>query len=150
MNQNKTIKLDDAPLNKFHVKIAGLTFGAHFTDGYILGIIGIALTLLKPEMELSPLWVGLVGSSALIGLFLGSLILGWISDFIGRQKIFVFSFILITLASFFQFFADNAMELVLLSFLIGIELGGDYILGIQCLLSFLQENIVEFYLDLLV
>src|SRR6478735_1183910 len=136
MNQNKTIKLDDAPLNKFHVKIAGLTFGAHFTDGYILGIIGIALTLLKPEMELSPLWVGLVGSSALIGLFLGSLILGWISDFIGRQKIFVFSFILITLASFFQFFADNAMELVLLRILIGIGLGGDYSVGHTMLAEF--------------
>ncbi|MFF2597100.1 MFS transporter [Priestia megaterium] len=136
MNQNKTVKLDDAPLNKFHVKIAGLTFGAHFTDGYILGIIGIALTLLKPEMELSPLWVGLVGSSALIGLFLGSLILGWISDFIGRQKIFVFSFILITLASFFQFFADNAMELVLLRILIGIGLGGDYSVGHTMLAEF--------------
>ncbi|MEE3897111.1 MFS transporter [Priestia megaterium] len=136
MNQNKTVKLDDAPLNKFHVKIAGLTFGAHFTDGYILGIIGIALTLLKPEMGLSPLWVGLVGSSALIGLFLGSLILGWISDFIGRQKIFVFSFILITLASFFQFFADNAMELVLLRILIGIGLGGDYSVGHTMLAEF--------------
>ncbi|MBE5102272.1 MFS transporter [Priestia aryabhattai] len=136
MNQNKTVKLDDAPLNKFHVKIAGLTFGAHFTDGYILGIIGIALTFLKPEMELSPLWVGLVGSSALIGLFLGSLILGWISDFIGRQKIFVFSFILITLASFFQFFADNAMTLVLLRILIGIGLGGDYSVGHTMLAEF--------------
>ncbi|MEG0258773.1 MAG: MFS transporter [Lysinibacillus sp.] len=131
-----TIKLDDAPLNKFHIKIAGLTFGAHFTDGYILGIIGFALLLLTPQMELSAFWIGLIGSSALIGLFLGSLVLGWISDYVGRQKIFVFSFIIITLASILQFFADSPMELVLLRILIGIGLGGDYSVGHTMLAEF--------------
>lgn len=123
------VLLDDAPLSKFHIKIAGLTFGAHFTDGYILGIIGFALTILTPQMGLNALWTGLIGSSALIGLFIGSLVLGWISDHIGRQKIFVFSFILITVASFLQFFADSAIELVLLRILLGIGLGGDYSVG---------------------
>ena len=131
-----TIKLDDAPLNKFHIKIAGLTFGAHFTDGYILGIIGFALLLLTPQMELSAFWVGLIGSSALLGLFLGSLVLGWISDYVGRQKIFVFSFTIITVGSVLQFFADSPMELVLLRILIGIGLGGDYSVGHTMLAEF--------------
>ncbi|MFJ7684287.1 MFS transporter [Peribacillus butanolivorans] len=132
----KTIKLDDAPLNKFHIKIAGLTFGAHFTDGYILGIVGFALSMLTPQMNLSPFWVGLIGSSALIGLFLGSLILGWVSDYIGRQKIFVLSFILITVASILQFFADSPLELALYRILIGIGLGGDYAVGHTMLAEF--------------
>ncbi|WP_342559230.1 MFS transporter [Metasolibacillus sp. FSL K6-0083] len=129
INNTKQIKLDDVPLNKFHIKIAGLTFGAHFTDGYILGIVGFALTLLAPQMELSSFWIGLIGSSALFGLFLGSLILGWISDHIGRQKIFVLSFILITVASVLQFFAETPTELVIYRILIGIGLGGDYSVG---------------------
>lgn len=29
---SKPMLLDDIPLNRFHVKIAGLTFGAHFTE----------------------------------------------------------------------------------------------------------------------
>lgn len=131
-----TIKLDDAPLNKFHIKMAGLTFGAHFTDGYILGIIGFALTLMTPQMGLTPLWVGLIGSSALIGLFLGSLVLGWVSDYVGRQKIFVFSFIIITVASILQFFAESPTELVLYRILIGIGLGGDYSVGHTMLAEF--------------
>ncbi|MCK1993259.1 MFS transporter [Peribacillus muralis] len=131
-----TIKLDDAPLNRFHIKIAGLTFGAHFTDGYILGIIAFALALLTPQMELTPFWIGLIGSSALIGLFLGSLVLGWISDYIGRQKIFVFSFIVITAASILQFFADSPTELVLYRILLGIGLGGDYSVGHTMLAEF--------------
>ncbi len=88
---SEKIRMDDVPLNRFHIRIAGLTFGAHFIDGYILGLIGFALIQLKPIMALTPLWEGLLGSAALIGLFLGSLILGWISDYIGRQKIFSFS-----------------------------------------------------------
>ncbi|MFJ7363963.1 MFS transporter [Peribacillus frigoritolerans] len=130
------IKLDDAPLNKFHIKIAGLTFGAHFTDGYILGIIAFALSLLTPQMNLTPFWIGLIGSSALIGLFLGSLVLGWISDYVGRQKIFVFSFVVITTASILQFFADSPMELVFYRILLGIGLGGDYSVGHTMLAEF--------------
>lgn len=126
---NNTVKLDDVPLNKFHIKIAGLTFGAHFTDGYILGIVGFALMLITPQMDLSPFWIGLIGSSALFGLFIGSLVLGWLSDIIGRQKIFVLSFILITAASILQFFADSPIELVIFRILIGIGLGGDYSVG---------------------
>ncbi|MGO4119007.1 MFS transporter, partial [Rhizobium ruizarguesonis] len=79
---------------------------------------------------------GLIGSSALIGLFLGSLILGYISDFIGRQKIFVLSFILITLASFLQFFAETPAQLFLLRILIGIGMGGDYSVGHTMLAEF--------------
>ena len=55
------------------------------------GVIGFALVMITPQMGLTPLQEGLVGSSALFGLFLGSLVLGWISDHIGRQKIFNFS-----------------------------------------------------------
>ncbi|MDE3738672.1 MFS transporter [Pseudomonas resinovorans] len=133
---HNTLKLDDVPLGKFHIKIAGLTFGAHFTDGYILGLIGIAFTLIGPQMQLDPFWQGLIGSSALIGLFLGSLFFGWISDYVGRQKIFVVSFLLITLASVLQFYAETAMQLFLLRVLIGIGLGGDYSVGHTLLAEF--------------
>ena len=130
------IKIDDLPIGRFHIKIAALTFGAHFTDGYILGLIGIAFTLLSPQMHLDPFWQGLIGSSALIGLFLGSLFFGRISDIVGRQKIFLISFILITLASVMQFYAQTAMQLFLCRVLIGIGLGGDFSVGHAMLAEF--------------
>lgn len=78
----------------------------------------------------------MIGGSALLGLFLGSLVLGWISDHIGRQKIFTFSFLLITLASFLQFFATTPEHLIGLRILIGIGLGGDYSVGHTLLAEF--------------
>lgn len=132
----QTTLMDDVPLNRFHLKITGLTFGAHLTDGYILGSVGFALTQMTPQMSLTPFWQGMIGSSALIGLFLGSLILGWIADSVGRQKIFCFSFILITLASGMQFFAQSAEQLFLLRVLIGFGLGGDFSVGHTILAEF--------------
>ena len=82
------VRMDDLPLNRFHCRIAALTFGAHLTDGYVLGVIGYAIIQLTPAMQLTPFMAGMIGGSALLGLFLGSLVLGWISDHIGRQKIF--------------------------------------------------------------
>ncbi|MBU8879805.1 MFS transporter [Bacillus sp. FJAT-29790] len=134
------ITLDDAPLNKFHFKMTALTFGGHFTDGYVLGMIGIALTLLTPQMDLNPLWIGLIGSSALIGVFLGSLILGRIADIVGRQKIFALNFVIIVLASILQYFADSAVELFILRVLIGFGLGGDYSVGHTMLAEILPRK----------
>ncbi|MFJ5158027.1 MFS transporter [Pantoea sp. NPDC088449] len=132
----QTTLMDDVPLNRFHLKITGLTFGAHLTDGYILGSVGFALTQMTPQMALTPFWQGMIGSSALLGLFLGSLILGWIADTAGRQKIFCFSFILITLASGMQFFVESAEQLFLLRMLIGFGLGGDFAVGHTILAEF--------------
>ncbi|RDK89449.1 MFS transporter [Enterobacillus tribolii] len=136
MTQQHTIRMDDIPLNRFHLKIAGLTFGAHLTDGYALGVIGFALAQISPQMGLTPFWEGLIGSSALIGLFLGSLVLGWVSDYIGRQKIFTLSFVIITLASFLQFFVTSPEQLFWLRVLVGIGLGGDYSVGHTMLAEF--------------
>ncbi|MFP3514727.1 MFS transporter [Pseudomonas sp. SIMBA_077] len=134
------VKIDDLPIGRFHIKIAGLTFGAHFTDGYILGLIGIAFTLISPQMHLDAFWQGLIGASALIGLFLGSLFFGWISDKVGRQKIFLVSFVLITVASVMQFYAETAMGLFLCRVLIGIGLGGDFSVGHAMLAEFAPKK----------
>jgi MFS transporter, putative metabolite transport protein len=132
----RRVSLDDVPLNRFHVKIAGLTFGAHFTEGYALGTIGYAIGSLNKQIPLDALWTGLLGSSALIGIFLGSLLFGWLSDKLGRQKIFLLSFLIITAAAFAQFWATTPAVLCALRVLIGVGMGGDFAVGHSILAEF--------------
>ncbi len=95
------VRMDDLPLNRFTVELLR-SLSAHLTDGYVLGVIGYAIIQLTPAMQLTPFMAGMIGGSALLGLFLGSWF--WGSPTIsGGKKIFTFSFMLITLASFLQF-----------------------------------------------
>lgn len=130
------IGLDDVPLNRFHIKMAGLTFGAHLTEGFTLGTIGYALAGLNRQMPLDAFWMGLLGSSALLGIFFGSLVFGWLSDRVGRQKIFLTSFVIITLAAFAQLFVSSPLELLILRLLIGFGMGGDFAVGHAILAEF--------------
>lgn len=130
------VAFDDIPVNGFHIKIAGLTFGAHFTEGYALGTIGYALASLNKQMPLDTFWTGMVGSAALIGVFLGSLIFGRLSDRMGRQRIFMLSFVIITIAAFAQFYVNSPAMLCALRVLIGIGMGGDFAVGHAFLAEF--------------
>ena len=108
------VRMDDLPLNRFHCRIAALTFGAHLTDGYVLGVIGYAIIQLTPAMQLTPFMAGMIGGSALLGLFLGSLVLGWISDHIGVTKILHLQlFADYCLLRFYNFFAIHRQSILL-------------------------------------
>lgn len=131
---------DDVPLNRFHLKITALTFGANFSDGYQLGIIGIALTTMAPQMDLSSWWQGLIGASALAGIFAGSITIGWAADRIGRQRLYMLDFLLIAVASVLQFFVTGPVELLVLRFLIGFGVGADYALGPTLVAEFVPRR----------
>ncbi|WP_327293782.1 MFS transporter [Streptomyces sp. NBC_01197] len=118
--------LDTAQLNKFHVKLALVSSGGPFLDGYILGIIGIAMVQIQAQWGMSLLWSGLIGASALIGVFVGGAVFGAVTDRIGRKLMFMIDLIAIIVCSVLQFFVTNEAELFVLRLLIGIAVGADY------------------------
>lgn len=118
--------LDTAQLNKFHVKLALVSSGGPFLDGYILGIIGIAMVQIQTQWRMSILWSGLIGASALIGVFVGGAVFGAVTDRIGRKLMFMIDLIAIIVCSVLQFFVTNEIELFVLRLLIGIAVGADY------------------------
>lgn len=127
-------------LNRFHLRITALTVGANFSDGYALGSIGIALILIVPAMGLGPVWTGLIASSALIGIFFGSIMGGWLADKFGRRPLYTLDFILIAVASAAQFFVDDPGWLLALRLVIGFGIGVDYALGPTLVAEFVPKR----------
>jgi putative MFS transporter len=128
--------LDDAPLSSFHKKLALFASGGPFLDGYILSIIGVALVQVTPYMHLSDNEQGLVGASALIGIFLGAFVGGRLTDKFGRQLLFTIDLIAIIVFSVAQFFVDNSFWLIVLRLLIGMAVGADYPIATSLLAEF--------------
>ncbi|MGW7691202.1 MFS transporter [Streptomyces asiaticus] len=129
------------PLTGFHIRVTATTFGANFSDGYALGVIGAVLPALGESMRLSGVWQGLLGASALIGLFFGSILLGRVADVIGRQKLYLYNFVLIAVASAAQFWAHSPLVLFLLRLAIGFGLGADYAVGPTLLSEFVPGRL---------
>lgn len=130
------IPYDDAPLRLFHLRVAVASTGGAFSDGFGLGIIGIALSIGTPQLHLTPLWLGLLGGGSLAGLFVGALVTGPASDQFGRRPVFACNMGLLAGLSALQFFVASGEQLLALRLCIGFLLGTDYVVSKALLTEF--------------
>jgi MFS transporter, putative metabolite transport protein len=64
-------------------------------DGYDLGVLSVVLPLITVGLGVSPVWAGLIGASALIGIFFGAPIAGfYLTDRFGRRRVFLIDVVL--------------------------------------------------------
>lgn len=128
--------VDDAPLTPFHKKLAILSSGGPFLDGYILSVIGVAMVQITPQFGLSASEQGLVGAATLIGIFFGAFAGGWLTDKFGREILFTVDLIALVACSVAQFFVGDAFWLIVLRLLIGVAVGADYPIATSLLTEF--------------
>lgn len=120
------IPADELPVTRFHRKVAFVTGGGPFCDGYLLGIIAVALPALSTDLALGSLWEGLIASSALIGLFAGGFIFGPMTDRLGRQGMYVMNLLVFIVGSLLQFVVTEGWQLFIIRLVIGLAIGADY------------------------
>ncbi len=70
--------------------------------------------------------IGLAGSAYLLGAVLGALVFGWLSDRLGRKKLFFITLAVYLLATAATGLSWNASSYVLFRFLTGAGIGGEY------------------------
>ncbi|MCY1136965.1 MFS transporter [Actinoplanes sp. Pm04-4] len=128
--------LDDAALSPFHKRLAILSSGGPFLDGYILSIIGVAMIQLTPELGLSANEQGLVSAVALIGIFFGAFLGGWLTDKFGRHLLFTIDLVALVACSVAQAFVHDVWWLIGLRLLIGVAVGADYPIATSLLAEF--------------
>lgn len=118
--------LEEAGLQGFHFRTwltAGMGF---FTDAYDLFIIGVVTTLLTPLWHLTTLDLMLLNSSALFAAVLGALIFGRLMDRLGRKAVYGWEAAILTVGAVLSAFSTNFWMLLILRFVVGMGVGGDY------------------------
>ncbi len=135
-----TESFDCAPLNHFHKRLVVYSSGGPFLDGYVLCVIGMALVQATPQLGLSLFWEGMIGASALVGIFLGGFVGGWLTDKFGRQILYTIDLIAIGVFSLAQFWIEGPLALFMLRLGIGIAVGADYPIATALLAEFTPKK----------
>ncbi|PZT70699.1 MFS transporter [Streptomyces sp. SW4] len=107
-----------------------------FLDGYVLGGIGAVNAAIARDLGLSLAWQGLIAASALIGIFFGGPLGGWLSDRFGRSRMFTLDMVLFVVGSVAQFLVDNGWQLLAVRLLMGVAIGAEYSIGWPLLAEF--------------
>ena len=106
--------VDDAPLLRFHKRLALYSGGGPFLDGYVLSVIGIAMVQVTPQWGLNSAQQGLIAASATIGIFFGSFLGGRLTDHFGRRRLYTVDLIAVIVFSAAQLWVDDFWWLFLL------------------------------------
>jgi len=133
--------MDDARWNKLHTLATFCTLGGTALDGYILGVVGDAIGAATDEMHFTPITQGLVGASALIGIFIGGLVFGRVADRWGRRTVFKWNLIAFVGLSLLQLVAVTTWDLAAYRVLLGVAIGVEYAVGAALLTEFAPARV---------
>lgn len=132
--------LDTATFSKFHRKLVIGCMGGPLLDGYMLSIIGIAMLGIAGQFHSNELEVSLIGASALVGIFFGAILLGPLTDKIGRRLMYTIDLWALVIASLLQFFVQDGTQLIILRFIVGLAIGADYPIASSLLAEWLPQK----------
>lgn len=130
MNQ-KAVDIATMPLTWRHIKIFVVSsFGQALGSG-LATLIGIIVPMIKIIMhpELSSFEQGIISCMSLLGIMIGSSVLGSLSDKYGYITLFRLCPILIFVASIFTYQTDSTLGLAIGLLIMGFAIGGEYSIG---------------------
>lgn len=119
----KKVTIDEVALNKYHLKLIAYCSGCSIVAGYVVGAVAISLSTMSKQMPMTATMSGLVGTGTLIGMIFGSMIGGYITDKIGRKKMYVLDFLFMAIVNILQFFVASPIQAFALRLLLGIGVG---------------------------
>ncbi|MCU0070157.1 MFS transporter [Pseudomonas koreensis] len=137
---NVAVSIEDVPLNGFHRLLTIRSAGGSFVDGYVLSIIGVALVHMSKSLALNDFWEGMIAASALIGIFFGGFLGGWLTDVLGRKRLLFVGPTLFIVASLSQLWVESAVALFFLRLLLGVAVGIEYPVATSLLVEFMPRK----------
>ena len=120
-------RLDRLPWGRFQRLGAALGI-TWILDGLEVTLVGAVAGALKqsPVLQLSSTDIGLAASAYLAGAVLGALFFGWLTDRIGRKKLFFATLTVYLIATAATAFSWNFWSFIAFRFVTGAGIGGEY------------------------
>ncbi len=121
-------RLDRLPWGRFHTLVAVALGVTWVLDGLEVTIAGAIASALKasPSLRFSDADAGLASSFYLAGAVVGALLFGWLTDRLGRKKLFFITLTLYLLATAATAFSWDFASFCFFRLLTGAGIGGEY------------------------
>jgi MFS family permease len=121
-------RLDRLPWGRFHTRVVvalGITW---ILDGLEVTLAGALSGALKesPVLEFTNADVGIASSAYLAGAVLGAVFFGWLTDRLGRKRLFFITLAVYLVATAATAFSWSLASFILFRFLTGAGIGGEY------------------------
>jgi MFS family permease len=121
-------RLDAMPWGNFHTRVIAALGITWILDGLEVTLAGALSGALKdsPVLKFTNTDIGIVTSAYIAGAVLGALGFGWLTDRIGRKKLFFVTLAVYLTATAATAFSWNLASFALFRFLTGAGIGGEY------------------------
>lgn len=115
--------------------VMGIALGGIFLDAYDLGSLAFGLKDITREFNLTPAGTGMVASAITFGAIVGALLGGYLTDKIGRYRVFMADMLFFVVAAIACALAPNEYVLTGARFVMGLGVGID----LPVAMAFLSE-----------
>src|SRR3954464_14776165 len=121
-------RLGRLPWSRFHTLVVAALGITWILDGLEVTLVGAVAGALKqsPVLQFTNTDVGLASSAYLAGAVLGALLFGWLTDRLGRKRLFFITLAVYLLATAATALSWNVWSFALFRFLTGAGIGGEY------------------------
>jgi len=121
-------RLDRLPWSRFHTLVVVALGVTWILDGLEVTLAGSVSGALKesPALRFSNSDIGLAGAAYIAGAVIGAILFGWLTDRLGRKKLFTITVLVYLSATAATAFSWNLWSFLLFRFLTGMGIGGEY------------------------
>jgi MFS transporter, putative metabolite transport protein len=119
-------RLKSAPMTGMQWRIWSLAAAGKFFEGFVVFMTGVALPLIVREFHIAPAEKGIISAASLAGILFGAVLLGGLSDYFGRKRMFIAEMIIFCAFLALLLLCENFLSLAICLFGLGLALGCDY------------------------
>jgi putative MFS transporter len=119
-------RLKSSPMTSMQWTIWSLAAAGKFFEGFVVFMVGVALPLIVHEFHIAAAEKGIVSAASLAGILVGAQLLGGLSDYFGRKRMFIAEMIIFVAFLALLILCTNFISLAICLFGLGLALGCDY------------------------